>query len=761
MTVSSSTNRATFLGSGVSTVFPLPFRFFSNSDIQASLIDDATKVVTPLTIGTHYTLTGANLPEQNGSAESALTMLAPPAVGVSLFVQRVIPLTQPTDIVNQGAFYPEIHENVFDRITMQLQQQESGIEDANENADAAIAIAAEMEARQDAFELAYSYIDLGDYAAGLKFTSYNQVFRYMGEFYAPSPGINLPYTTTGAGAPEIALFRSVGDGVLRQDLASASTLAGVSLVRGAARVVADIATLRTLPDIGSKTAFVLGHTLFGLGGGMYSQVASDVVSADNNGSVIVAASGMRWKLVNSSELNPFQFGARGDKVTDDTDAIQACYDAVPLGGTMRVYKAPGDAYIVSQQGASGYCLDFSRPVNIVSDGVYASFQPAAGTVVNTVRLKPNPAFYYGGITWDGLSLQDPYTGLRQGFHGIFIDTDVAGSNLPGALLARISIGQGNVPNGVGILHLNNPANNINGGMFGCTIEHGPGIKGGITLEQSGDSNVIRNNIISGSGVGVFFNLITGASLLSIIDNNITTLGGAVRGSSGSRFRIWNNNCEQIAPEAGVTYMINIDGASGTMSSGSIRGNHLGALTGTGITSNIRINNCVGCKIENNVMLPAAAGQKGVTVSAACADTSIGANTYGSGIAVIDRVSDAGVGTMGVRRTAALVNGWVDFGAGFDTLHFYKTSDGMVHIGGTIKSGTVTTGTALFTLPEGFRPSALRLFSITQSAGAGQIFGCISVNSSGLVAIQAGANNQFSLDGVSFITSNGANSVSDL
>jgi hypothetical protein len=122
MTVSSSTDRATFAGNGVATVFPLPFRFFVNGDVQASLIAAATGAVTPLTLGVHYTLIGASLPEQDGNSESVLTMFVAPVIGVSLFVLRVIPLTQPTDIVNQGRFFPETHEDVFDRLTMLLQQ---------------------------------------------------------------------------------------------------------------------------------------------------------------------------------------------------------------------------------------------------------------------------------------------------------------------------------------------------------------------------------------------------------------------------------------------------------------------------------------------------------------------------------------------------------------------------------------------------------------------------------------------------------------
>lgn len=85
--------------------------------------------------------------------------------------------------------------------------------------------------RQEQFDIfiqgirnASQYVDLGPYAAGLVFTSRNQVFSYNpgtgAEFYSPGPAITLPYTTTGAGAGEIATFRSVGDAILRSDLLS-------------------------------------------------------------------------------------------------------------------------------------------------------------------------------------------------------------------------------------------------------------------------------------------------------------------------------------------------------------------------------------------------------------------------------------------------------------------------------------------------------------------------------------------------------------
>ena len=125
MTVSSQTSNKTFFGNGVTTVWDLPFRFLENSDIQASLINPATGAVTPLVLGTDYTLTGAGLPEQFGTAPGKITTVTPVANGMQLYVERVMAIEQLTDIINQGEFLPEVHEDVFDRTTMLIQQSDA------------------------------------------------------------------------------------------------------------------------------------------------------------------------------------------------------------------------------------------------------------------------------------------------------------------------------------------------------------------------------------------------------------------------------------------------------------------------------------------------------------------------------------------------------------------------------------------------------------------------------------------------------------
>lgn len=125
MTVSSQTNNETFNGNGVTVVWDLPFRFFDNSEIVVNLIDPALGTSTLLVLGTDYTLSGAGLPEQFGTAPGKITTTVPVDNLKDLYVVRLLQAEQLTDIVNQGRFFPEVHEDVFDRLTMLIQQVQS------------------------------------------------------------------------------------------------------------------------------------------------------------------------------------------------------------------------------------------------------------------------------------------------------------------------------------------------------------------------------------------------------------------------------------------------------------------------------------------------------------------------------------------------------------------------------------------------------------------------------------------------------------
>lgn len=64
------------------------------------------------------------------------------------------------------------------------------------------------------------YEFLGDYAAGITLTSYNQIIRdSSGEFWRVSGSTDLPYTLTGTGVDEGGALVGVGDATLRSELA--------------------------------------------------------------------------------------------------------------------------------------------------------------------------------------------------------------------------------------------------------------------------------------------------------------------------------------------------------------------------------------------------------------------------------------------------------------------------------------------------------------------------------------------------------------
>ena len=97
--------------------------------------------------------------------------------------------------------------------------------------------------------------------------------------------------------------------------------------------------------------------------------------------------------------------------------------------------------------------------------------------------------------------------------------------------------------------------------------------------------------------------------------------------------------------------------------------------------------------------------------------------------------------------ATLVNSWVAYGGTFDIPGYLKDSLGFVHMRGTMKSGTTSAGTTLFTLPAGFRPeSDTYLPAVSASAGNS---GSIQIQSNGTVAIISGVNTFFSIGHIVF------------
>lgn len=117
MTVASAINRVSYAGDGVTVGFPVPFRFIENGHLDVRLRSTAG-VENLLVLGTHYSVTGADVP-----AGGTLTMLSAPATGEVLVIRRVVPLVQAVDYVANDRFPAETHERALDWLTMAAQQQ--------------------------------------------------------------------------------------------------------------------------------------------------------------------------------------------------------------------------------------------------------------------------------------------------------------------------------------------------------------------------------------------------------------------------------------------------------------------------------------------------------------------------------------------------------------------------------------------------------------------------------------------------------------
>lgn len=119
MTISSTDRLAQYVGSGTST-FSFQFKVFQASDLFVVKQDDSTGVETMLTLTTDYTVT-LNA-DQNYNPGGNVITTSPVAVGYNLTITSDLENLQPTDLSNQGGFYPDVINNSLDRATIQIQQ---------------------------------------------------------------------------------------------------------------------------------------------------------------------------------------------------------------------------------------------------------------------------------------------------------------------------------------------------------------------------------------------------------------------------------------------------------------------------------------------------------------------------------------------------------------------------------------------------------------------------------------------------------------
>ena len=126
MTISSAVRIAgPFTGDGINATFPFTYKVFSAADVQVIRLTILTGVETTLTIVTDYNITLNG--NQNSNPGGSIVLTTPLLALYTLTATSNIANLQPTDLTNQGGFYPEVITDALDRATIQIQQMSDDV----------------------------------------------------------------------------------------------------------------------------------------------------------------------------------------------------------------------------------------------------------------------------------------------------------------------------------------------------------------------------------------------------------------------------------------------------------------------------------------------------------------------------------------------------------------------------------------------------------------------------------------------------------
>ena len=151
------------------------------------------------------------------------------------------------------------------------------------------------------------------------------------------------------------------------------------------------------PTTDGQQISLLGHTSSGIGGGEFYFDATDTTSSDNNGTIIVTSGGSRWKRSEIGFVNPEMFGALGDGIANDTDALNA---ALSLGIETRGIKSSSylsDGFTTT----TGFSLD-GRGCEIVqnSDASMLHYNATMSNIISVTSITGSDVDLSGGTSSD-------------------------------------------------------------------------------------------------------------------------------------------------------------------------------------------------------------------------------------------------------------------------------------------------------------------------------------------------------------------------
>jgi hypothetical protein len=227
-------------------------------------------------------------------------------------------------------------------------------------------------------------------------------------------------------------------------LVSGGVLGLASLSNAATTTGAAIKLIDTFAELGSNSANlgdiaqIKGHTIPGLGGGDFIAKSGSVTN--DGGTRINCATGGtagRWERVNYNQLTPYDFGAIGNGVVDDTLSFQKSLnsgkniyikEATYIVGTLDIPNVTGLAATVFLGAGMGKTILQAKAANIPIIQKINSNGSADGSVIGDFSIKAHasgsttPAIKCSGFRD---SIFQRIEGLSNGSQGFYSLIDVA------------------------------------------------------------------------------------------------------------------------------------------------------------------------------------------------------------------------------------------------------------------------------------------------------------------------------------------------
>ena len=331
MTISSTVRIAgPFIGTGTASYFPFTFKVFNASDLQVVRVDTTTGVETTLVLNTDYAVSLNADQDSNPGGSIVLTSGSLVlAVGFNMIITSDIANLQPTDLTNQGGFYPEVITDALDRATIQIQQMADELT-RSIKIPVTDGLSLDMEL-PSAVDRANSFLSFD--AAG------EPLMVSAGSPGAPTSITRQQFSGTGS---QVVYTLASDPGALGNSCEV--FVGGVYQQRDTYTISGTTLTFSAAPVAGTDNIEVVNFLTSSIGATDSSLVT-----------YVPAGTGATQRTVQAKlrdVVSIKDFGAVGDGVTDDATAIQLAINALPASGGIVLFP-PGTYRLTATQTVSG------------------------------------------------------------------------------------------------------------------------------------------------------------------------------------------------------------------------------------------------------------------------------------------------------------------------------------------------------------------------------------------------------------------------